>query len=68
MKMTLVLTPIEEITQAIFKETATLSLVIPFVKVLLKSWEKEDDDRGISTIKDQMIQSLKSRFAGIEDN
>ena len=62
--MTLVLAPIEEITQAISKETATLSLVIPFVRVLLKSWEKEDDDRGIRTMKDQIIQSLKSRFAG----
>ena len=49
--MTLVLTPIEEITQAISKETATLSLVIPFVRVLLKSWEKDDDDRGIRNIK-----------------
>ena len=67
-KMTLVLAPIEEITQAISKQTATLSLVIPFIRVLLKSWEKEDDDRGIRTMKDQMIQSLKSRFAGIEDN
>jgi len=56
--MTLVLAPI----------TATLLMVIPFVGVLLRSWEKEEDDRGIRTMKDQMIQSLKSRFAGIEDN
>ena len=67
-RMTLVLAPIEEITQAVSKETATFSLVIPFVRVLLKSWEKEDNDRGICTMKDQMIQSLKSRFAGIEGN
>ena len=44
-----------------------MSLVIPFVKMLLKSWEK-DDDRGIRTMKDQIIHSLKSTFAGIEDN
>ena len=50
-KMTLVLAPIEEITQAISKQTPTLSLVIPFVRVLLKSWEKEEDDRGIRTMK-----------------
>ena len=67
-KMALVLSPIEEITQAISKQTATLSMVIPFVRVLLRSWEKEDDDKGIQTMKNQMIQSLKSRFAGIEDN
>ena len=67
-KLTLVLAPIEEITQAISKQTATLSMVIPFVRVLLRSWEKEDDDRGIQTMKEQMIHSLNSRFAGIEDN
>ena len=55
------------LSQAISKQTATLSLVVPFIRVLLKSWEKEDDD-GIRTMKDKMIQSLKSRFAGIEDN
>ena len=67
-KLTLVLAPIEEITQAISKQTATLSMVIPFVRVLLRSWEKEDDDRGIQTMKEQMIHSLNLRFAGIEDN
>ena len=67
-KLTLVLAPIEEITQAISKQTATLSMVVPFIRVLLRSWEKEDDDRGIQTMKEQMIHSLNSRFAGIEDN
>ena len=67
-KITFVLEPVEEITQVISKETATLSTVIPFVRVLLRSWEKEGDDRGIQTMKHQMTQSLKSRFAGIEDN
>ena len=66
--MTLVLEPVEEITQVISKETATLSMVIPFVRVLLRSWEKEEDDRGIQTMKHQMMQSLKSRFGGIEDS
>ena len=36
-KMTFVLEPVEEITQVISKETATLSTVIPFVRVLLRS-------------------------------
>ena len=39
-----------------------------FVKVLLRSWRKEDDYRGIQTMKEQMIHSLNLRFAGIEDN
>ena len=30
--------------------------------------EKEDDDRGVQTMKGEMIRSLKTRFAGIEDN
>ena len=66
--MTLVLEPVEEITQVISKETATLSMIIPFVQVLLRTWEREEDDRGIRIMKLEMIKSLKSRFAGIEDN
>ena len=67
-KMTLILEPVEEITQVISKETATLSMIIPFVQVLLRTWEREEDDRGICTMKLEMIKSLKSRFAGIKDN
>ena len=33
-KMTLVLEPVEEITQVISKDTATLSRVIPFVRIM----------------------------------
>ena len=40
--MVLILAPVEEITQAISKQTATLSMVIPMNRVLLRSWEKED--------------------------
>ena len=35
--------------------------------MLLRSW-KEDDDRGIQTMKEQMIYSLNLRFAGIKNN
>ena len=62
------LSPVEEITQSISKETATLSVVIPNIRVLLRSWEKHHDDQGIRTMKGEMIKSLKSRFAGIEEN
>jgi len=67
-KMVLILSTVEEITQAISKQTATLSMVIPMIRVLLKSWEKEDDDRGVQTMKNEMVKSVKGRFAGIEDN
>ena len=66
--MVLILAPVEKITQAISKQTATLSVVIPMIRVLLRSWEKEDDDRGVQTMKNEMVKSLKGRFAGIEDN
>ena len=39
-RMVLVWSPVEEITQAISKETATLSIVTPHIQVLLRSWEK----------------------------
>ena len=42
--MVLVLGPIEEITQTISKQTGTLSMIIPSIIVLLRSWKKEDDD------------------------
>ena len=67
-KMALVLSPVEEVTKSISKETATLSVVIPNIRVLLRSWEKQEDDVGIRTMKLEMIKSLKSRFAGVEEN
>ena len=36
--------------------------------LLMRSWEKQDDDQGIRTMKGEMIKSLKSRFAGVEEN
>lgn len=58
--MALVLSTVEEITQAISKETATLSIVIPLIRVLLKSWERQGNDKGIRTMKKEMTISLKS--------
>ena len=61
----LVLSPVEEITQAVSKETATQ---IPHIRELLRSWERQDDDMGICTMTKEMTTSLKSRFALIEEN
>ena len=58
-KMALVLSPVEEVTKSIGKETATLSVVIPYIRVLLRSWEKQDDDVGICTTKLEMIKVTK---------
>ena len=59
-KMVLVLSPVKGITNSISKEIAMLSVVIPNIQVLLKSWEKLDDDQGIHTMKGEIIKSLKS--------
>lgn len=43
-------------------------MVIAFVRVLLRLWEKEEGGKEIQTMKLQMLQFLKSRFTGIEHN
>ena len=48
--------PVEEITQSISKETATLSVVIPNISSLLRSWERQDNDQGIHTMKEEIIK------------
>ena len=57
-RIVVVLSPVEEITQLISKETAALSVVILNMRVLLRSWEKQDDDQGIHAMKrdDQIIE------------
>jgi len=45
-RMVLVLSPIEELTQAISTETTTQSVIIPNILALLRSWEKHNDDQG----------------------
>jgi len=57
---------VEEVTKSISKETATLS--VPNIRVLQRSWEKQEDDVRIRTMKLEMIKSLKSRFAGVKEN
>jgi len=66
--MVSVLSPVEEVTQSISKETATLSAMIPNIRALLRSWEKQEDNIGICTMKLEMIRSLKSRFAGVDES
>ena len=41
---------------------------IPNIQSLLRSWERQDDDQEIHTMKEEMITSLKTRFAGVEEN
>lgn len=57
-KVITALTPIEEITQSISSETASAFLMIPYVRALRKSLEVNTDDRGIQTMKAEMLASL----------
>ena len=42
-------------------------LLIPFVKMLIKTLEKHHNDSGVKTMK-KMLLSVKCRFSNIESN
>ena len=56
------LSPIEEITRSISTDAASISLIIPFIRVLQKNLEDHSDDREIQTM---MLSSLNSRYAEV---
>ena len=62
-----ILSPIEEVTCSISAELASISIVIPYIRVLKRTLEMNEDDSGVRTMKGQILHSLKSRFAGIEE-
>ncbi len=65
-KMITILKPIEDITQSFSSDNASASIVIPFVRSLRKSFEDCTDDRGVQTMKHEMLASLNRRFSDIE--
>ena len=62
-----ILSPIEEVTHSISAKLASISIVIPYIHVLTRTLEKNEYDSGVRTMKGQILHSLKSRFAGIEE-
>lgn len=68
-KVISVLKPVEDVTQSISSSTASISLIIPFVRVLRKSWEPNTTaaDQGVQTMKSEMLRSLNTRFKDVED-
>ena len=62
-----ILSPIEEITRSISARLASISIVIPYIRVLIRTLEKNDEDSGIRTMKAQILHSLRSCFAGVEE-
>ena len=57
-KVIKLLRSIKDITQTISSDNASASLVIPYVRVLHKTWETIDDDCGVQTMKEEMLSSL----------
>ena len=68
-KVVKVLGCVEEITKSISKEAASTSLIIPFIQAFRLMLEKHDDsDRGIQTMKADILASLNRRYENIETN
>lgn len=68
-KIITILTPIEDITQSISSNNSCISVMIPFVKALTKHLEKNDDsDKGVRTMKKEMLESMNRRFRDIDTN
>ena len=62
-----ILSPIEEIMRSISAEMASISIVISYIRILTRTLEKNENDSGIRTMKGELLKSLKSCFAGIEE-
>ena len=62
-----ILSPIEEITHSISARLACVSIVIPYIRILIRTLEKNDEDSGVRTMKSQILHSLRSHFAGVEE-
>ncbi|XP_003389647.1 PREDICTED: zinc finger BED domain-containing protein 4-like [Amphimedon queenslandica] len=67
-KIITVLKPVDDITKSISSEKASVSIIIPYIRALRKTWEKSGDDRGVQTMKKELLDSLNRRFCDIESN
>ena len=53
--------------RSISAELALISIVIPYIRILTRTLEKNENNSGIRTMKGELLKSLKSHFAGIEE-
>ena len=67
-KLIAALEPVEEISKMISTDAASISVLIPFVKILQKALGTLDDDSGIQTMKRETLTSLERRFDDIEES
>ncbi|KAK7888714.1 hypothetical protein WMY93_024274 [Mugilogobius chulae] len=62
-----VLSPFEELTKVVSRETATAADVIPAITVLIRVLSRErDEDQGIRTMKRTLLDAVEKRFADVE--
>lgn len=66
-KIVAVLSPIEEMTKSTSADAASISVVLPFVRILRRTLDEHHDDSGVRTMKNEMKASLE-RFARSEEN
>ena len=67
-KVVFVFSPIEEVTNSISADAASISVVLPFVHILSKAFSKHHDDHGDCTMKRKMNASLERRFSDAKEN
>lgn len=53
-----VLLPVDEITNSVLLDSAAVSVIIPFVRILSRTLDLDEEDRGVRTMKDDMKASL----------
>ena len=55
-------------TKSISTDAASISVVLPFVRILSKTLSQHHDDSGVHTMKNEMKTSLQRQFADAEEN
>jgi len=67
-KVVRVMSAIEEVTKSISVSAVSASVIIPYVRIITRSLDRNSEDSGIQTMKAQLKVSLSRRFSDIEHN
>ena len=67
-KVVTVLKCFEEATTRLSNKSASISLTIPIVNIIIKQLEALKDDFGVKTLKRDLQHAMEVRFDGIEDD
>ncbi|KAM4560530.1 zinc finger BED domain-containing protein 4-like [Odontesthes bonariensis] len=61
-----VLSPFEELTRDVSRESATAADVIPAITVLSRVLSREEADHGVKTMKRTLLEAVEKRFSDVE--